>query len=219
MLQMQEANISVAVCGIDNWRWVAYAFVDRDDDDSAIIDINEDCGGFLQDPIGDSDSHRMDASNPIWDPREYFLKIFELRAEHILKEWHWLVRNVEQSLKKYLCWSSSLRTLDGKQDRNTDGRVKDAKEILVWTTQAIELTSQLLDTLSKTIDAWEKFKGVDGDIGYFADALASSSDPQRGISGALRGIQHTFEKLRDLRNTLSDLNKSCRNSAQTVSTI
>jgi len=78
----------------------------------------------------------------------------------------------------------------------------------------MELLSRLLDKLSETIKAWERFNSSNGDIGYFSD---SSISQNRAKSLSLRAIKKTFEMLEDLQEKLLLLEKSCRNSAQTVS--
>lgn len=98
---MHEAQISFVVCGSDNRRWVGYAFVDTDSDGDDLADHNFPHEGFHADPIA-SDG-KLDANLPIWDPREYFLMIFEIRMAQVLKEWEYLVLTVERSIKRYVC--------------------------------------------------------------------------------------------------------------------
>lgn len=104
---IHEAHISFALSGSDHERWTAFAFVDTAFDDEE-LDENLSSGegvGFHQDPIA-SDPW-IQANHPIWDPREYFLAIFELRIAQVAREWQYLVRKVEQSVKEYVCCSAS----------------------------------------------------------------------------------------------------------------
>jgi hypothetical protein len=96
-----EAQISFVICGSDNWRWVAYAFVDTDFNGEDLGDEVFSYEGVHEDPIA-SDA-KLDANLPIGDPREYFLMIFEIRMAQVLKEWELLVRTVERSIKRYVC--------------------------------------------------------------------------------------------------------------------
>jgi hypothetical protein len=79
----------------------------------------------------------------------------------------------------------------------------------------MELLRQLIAVLSETTKAWERFTSVKGDIGYFSN-IQSSLD---NISACqlIRAIQETFEGLEVLGQKLSELEKSCHNSAQAVS--
>ena len=99
---MNEAQISFIICGWANGRWVAYAFVDTDFDGKELAEETFLYEGMHEDPIA-SDGE-LDANHPIWDPREYFLMIFEVRIAQILKEWECLVRTVERSIKNHVCW-------------------------------------------------------------------------------------------------------------------
>ena len=99
---IHEAQISLAICGSDDSRWVAYAFVDTEfagvsrDEYEDNFEINED-------PIAsDSRGREVEADSPIWDPREYFLRIVDIRMKQVLGEWTYLIRVVERSVKGYV---------------------------------------------------------------------------------------------------------------------
>lgn len=95
---MLEAQISFVICGSANMRWAGYAFVDTAFDDE---DLEDDCfvyDGFHEDPIS-----LLDADLPIWDARQYFLRIVKISMFAVLKEWEYLVRNVERAIMQYVC--------------------------------------------------------------------------------------------------------------------
>ena len=94
---MDEAQISVVVCGTHNQRWVAYGLVDADVKN---IDF-EKYGELFKDPISD-----MDASIPIWDAREYYLAVVQTNMNKALKEWQYLVRMVERWIETHVRSSS-----------------------------------------------------------------------------------------------------------------
>lgn len=97
-----EAQISVIVCGPDDWKWVAYAFVDTEFDDGDDLEEEEfPYQGFHRDPIVSNDS--LDANFPIENPRLYFLRMLKTRTEQVLREWQYLVRRVECRIKEYVC--------------------------------------------------------------------------------------------------------------------
>jgi len=77
----------------------------------------------------------------------------------------------------------------------------------------MELLSQLLKHLSRTIKTWDRFSsGSTGDIGYFANNHSSpESDTQSRLS--LQSITETFESLKDLEQELISQKEFCYNSA------
>ena len=97
---IHEAQISFALCGPDDGRWVGYAFVDTEFDGEDLTEDNFSYEGIHEDPIA---LDKMDANLPIWDPREYFLMIVEIRMAQVMKEWEYLVRTVERSITRYVC--------------------------------------------------------------------------------------------------------------------
>lgn len=105
---IHEASISFALCGLDHWRWTAFAFADTAFDDH---DLQEDLlsyNGFQQDPIAQISDPWILANQPIWDPREYFLTVLNVRIAQVGKEWQYLVRKVEQGIKQYVCCSACV---------------------------------------------------------------------------------------------------------------
>jgi hypothetical protein len=96
---IRETQISCVISGSDDWRWVSYAFVDADFD-------GDEFGDLHWDPIA---AGNIDANMPIWKPREYFLKVFEIRIIQVRREWDFLVRKVELSIDRYVsCHTSSF---------------------------------------------------------------------------------------------------------------
>jgi hypothetical protein len=111
-----EAEISCVVAGSDNWRWIAFAFVDTyfdggESDDSVMWYGCEEA--IHLDPIL---AGNLDANMPIWKPREYFMKVFEIRILQVIKEWDFLVLTVKRSIEVYVCCPAlsfvTLRTLE-----------------------------------------------------------------------------------------------------------
>ena len=89
------------------------------------------------------------------------------------------------------------------------------KERFDWTMQTMGLLRQLLDILSETTQAWERFCSSNGDIGYFSDLKSSLND--RFAYEKIGAIKEAFENLTHLRYKLINLEKSCQNQAQSVS--
>lgn len=97
---IHEAQISVVLCGSDDARWVAYAFVDTDFS-GVPTEEYEDNPELNEDLIAsDGKGVGVDASTPIWNAREYFLRIVDLRMRQILEEWRYIVRMVERSVRE-----------------------------------------------------------------------------------------------------------------------
>lgn len=100
---IHETQFSFVICGLDNTRWVAYAFDDSEVDDESgdgLEDNVSSLGGLQEDPTAYNDDEVLDADLPLWDPREYFLRIFKSRTAQVLKEWEDLVLRVERSIKR-----------------------------------------------------------------------------------------------------------------------
>jgi hypothetical protein len=99
-----EVHFSFVICGSDNLRWTAYAFSDEDEEDEEEEEEEEDelgaegipGGGFNRDPISDG----LDADIPIWNVKEYFIKVVKNRMNRVLRRWEYLVRGIETIIKQ-----------------------------------------------------------------------------------------------------------------------
>jgi len=104
-------NISLTISGINDQQWVAYAFNnnafdDNDFDDEDLDDELCSSDGFHEDPIASNGA--VDANLPVWNPRIYFLIIFEIRMHRALNEWTFLVRWIERHIGAQVCWYSFI---------------------------------------------------------------------------------------------------------------
>ena len=92
--------------GSDEWRWVAYCFVDTyfDEGDEARESVesyhNESLlkEGMRVDPLTYGN---VPADDPIRTPREYFLVVFQNRIAQVKREWQRVVQKVQQSFRDY----------------------------------------------------------------------------------------------------------------------
>jgi len=100
---LQEAQISVVIAGVDDRHWVAYGFVDGEIDGSPadLCDADGEDGQNF-DPIA-SDVAEVEASVPIWAPRDYWLRVFEIRLGKVREEWEQLVLGLEEGCTKCVC--------------------------------------------------------------------------------------------------------------------
>ncbi|KAH6714526.1 hypothetical protein BKA61DRAFT_440468, partial [Leptodontidium sp. MPI-SDFR-AT-0119] len=99
---LYEAMTSVGVTGNDHWTWAAYGFVDTYFDSRESVDgyheMKERRGGRA-DPLADG---QINADEPLWDPREYFLKVVEIRTGLALMEWSQIINKMEREVKQYV---------------------------------------------------------------------------------------------------------------------
>jgi hypothetical protein len=93
---IHEGQISCVVAGSDDWRWIGYGFIDTEID-GFLTDLSEVDLSFDVIAAGG-----LEANIPIWRPRDYWLKIFEIRIEQVRKEWEYLVHKVEVGVNKYV---------------------------------------------------------------------------------------------------------------------
>jgi hypothetical protein len=102
---LYEAQISVAVTGIDHWVWAAYCFVDTYFDSEETVDRYHQLNGARGSIKGRADplaAGRLNADEPIWTPREYFFTLFEFRMHQVLREWNYIVGKVEKNFEQYV---------------------------------------------------------------------------------------------------------------------
>lgn len=214
-----EAQFSLVICGWNNRRITAYAFDDIDfDSNSFEEDLGEENLDLHGDPI--ASEAIVDANNPIWDPRLYFLTIFELRIARVQKEWERVVQAVSSSKQpvrsSHHFVKKILILLTFSQDLGVEAhREEDLKETFNRTQRTLQLLRRLLDALSKLTNAWERFNSINGDIGYFAlHSLPSSA--RLPASRSLFEIKQRFEILKGLQRDLTHLRKDNESSAQAV---
>lgn len=105
---MFEAHFSFVICGSHEKRWAAYSFDDTEFDDEDLYDKIFPCEGVHADPIASDDD--TDAERPIWDAREYFLKIVSSRVRRATDSWDELLRPIERSIQEYVSANSLERS-------------------------------------------------------------------------------------------------------------
>jgi hypothetical protein len=96
---LYEAQISVAVTGIDHWVWTAYGFVDT------YYGSKESVDGYdqMEGPMGRPDplaAGQIAADRLVWRPREYFFKVFEIRINEVRRQWHAIIDKVEGDINQ-----------------------------------------------------------------------------------------------------------------------
>jgi hypothetical protein len=98
---LQEAQISCVVTGTDDWRWIGYGFVDAEVD--GLLADSLDADSLELDMRFDQLAAReMEASFPIWRPRDYWIRVFEIRIEQITQEYEYLIHQLELAVNQYV---------------------------------------------------------------------------------------------------------------------
>ncbi|PMD62664.1 uncharacterized protein K444DRAFT_661766 [Hyaloscypha bicolor E] len=91
---LYEAQLSVAVIGLDRWTWIAYAF----DDTYFDYDTLEPFTQFTA-QIRPSLISPRDGDEPVWTPREHFLKTVEIKTKQVVKEWGSIVQKLQEIVR------------------------------------------------------------------------------------------------------------------------
>jgi hypothetical protein len=95
-----EAHISVTVTGLDPFVWTAYGLVDTYFSTEDSVETYHLQNGFGRpDPFG---AGITDADLPIWEPREYFLKIAKIRMWGLVREWRGIIDRMETDIQQYV---------------------------------------------------------------------------------------------------------------------
>lgn len=208
---IDQAQISIVVCGWSNTHWTGYAFANTGsrknlyEESDEEEDDDEDCREdtvFKQDLFAAEDGFdfAMHVQTKKWDARRYWLRIVAIRCRSILQEWQFLVHSLEEGIE-----SSRKRDPCSGSTSGLDLSPDDVHRSLDRTIQTMQVLRKLRDSISTTIRAYERFDQPGGDASYFAD-LTDSFDIQAAI-------KETFERLADLNLNLTSLDDSCQHFA------
>ena len=94
---LQEAQVSFVIAGTDDWRWTAYGFVDTEVD-GHLTEATEEEMGFDQIAGGEEE-----AKYPIWGPRDYFVRVAEVRIKRIKQNYENLMHKLNLAFEQYVC--------------------------------------------------------------------------------------------------------------------
>ncbi len=112
---LYEAEISCSLSGRDHWVWTGYMFVDTyyDNPDNRenvqnYADWDEQSTPYQTDPFtaGGTD---LDQATQI--PRDYWLRVLNVRVRQVLKEWQNAVAHVKQSIEAYVSSNCSFTSM------------------------------------------------------------------------------------------------------------
>jgi hypothetical protein len=99
-----EAHFTLVICGTHEGQWDAYAFDDNEFEGEDLCEKLSVCEVFHPDPIASCllSDNDTDADLPIWNPREYFLKVVANRTAAASEAWDSLIRATERSIRKHV---------------------------------------------------------------------------------------------------------------------
>ncbi len=101
---LHEAQVSCVITGTDHWKWVAYCFADTYFDGQATRDSVESYHGDAMDGMRPDPLvlGRNDANKPITAPRDYFVRVFEVRLTQVRQEWVNIIEKLEPKIIEYV---------------------------------------------------------------------------------------------------------------------
>ncbi|KAK5459601.1 hypothetical protein LTS15_003730 [Exophiala xenobiotica] len=208
---LYEAQISFVLAGVDEWRWVAYCFVDSyfDEDGENAAQYHKDVSdGSHTDPFeyGVADKHTEQASM-------FFLKVFSIRAKQITQEWETVVTNVEESIRQH-ARSHERRPIESPAQLATVGAIAaygdEIRKSLDWVGEASFVLTELSEVLDKSSVAWADFRRFQL---VKLEHLSSAST----IEPLLSTIRTSFHQLELLKKTIESMAKRCKTMKQEVS--
>lgn len=202
-LGLQQAHISVSLCGTENTRWTAYCFEDKFFEEDGAFGDDEQTEVHQSDQIARGE---FGGEDTIWDAREYYLCVFLVRMRQVLKEWVELMRLIESSIMAH-SWGRFFFSAT----RNGIPTTVNDNAASAWIDSAMPLLGKLLGDIAKTNDAWKRFISPNGDLGFFSD---TSSNPK--IKRTLNQLSDTFDHMQDLEKILRRIAEQCETWAQTV---
>lgn len=100
---LYEANISVVISGWDHCRWVSWTFSNTHSDPTCRKDDDELREDYCAtDGNGPNNGKVIEADSPTWDPREYWLRVVNIRMSLICEEWRWLIMNIARHIDAWV---------------------------------------------------------------------------------------------------------------------
>ncbi|KAG4429355.1 hypothetical protein IFR05_015162 [Cadophora sp. M221] len=185
---LYEAVTSVGVTGSDHWTWAVYGFVDTYWDSRESVDGYHEMKGRSRgraDPLANG---QINADEPLWDPRKYFLKVVEIRTGLVLMEWSQIINKMEREVQQ------SRTKLLFELSPNDPKPKQDVTNLIRWNIYMTNILRLLGMKLSDTVAAWDSFR--ENEIYYFNDYLVIP------IETAFGKLKAHLQKLRALEKEL-----------------
>ncbi|KAI1304359.1 hypothetical protein F5Y03DRAFT_358318 [Xylaria venustula] len=205
-----EAQISCLVAGLDDSSYIGYGFVDTYHDgpnsEESVKEYHGKSntpGRYSMDPISGG---VLEADRPLWSPRLYFLRVFELRIEQVKEEWINVVFMLQKKTSTYI--QDYQVSKDVYLSSDVEGRGERLRRFHDWTGSTVRLVMDLIHVLSKTLHACDRFQIRDCE--YFQDDNAFEEDTLLP-SLCLAAVEKHVEEMKDQLRTLQHLEKVCSN--------
>ncbi|KAG5654863.1 hypothetical protein KAF25_010987 [Fusarium avenaceum] len=200
-VHIYEVQVSCLITGIDEDSWVAYQFIDTYYQGNEPLHQQEQINGYKYDPLTDG---LVNANQPIWAPREYFLIVYELRLKQVRHAMHNLMARLLLRLEPYTHHSQDLAILPEEMTAPSINQKRLTQQVL---NEANTFLPRTIHSISKVIEVWDRFSGRD--LMYLSDILESDSKkspipPFKMITmiedhiDALRDLQRRAEEESDL---------------------
>lgn len=193
---IEQAQISVVLCGTTERRYTVYSFEDNDvDEDREMGDDEFSEDGVQVDQVVKGDI--VDANLPLWNPREYFMVVLFERVKQVNLEWANVVQIIESAFNNFCANRGSHPFAGG------------ASIASYWTSEMLRVIGRLLRTIRDTIKLWQTFVSTNGDIAYYSDLVAATDASKTRIERTLHGIHGSFEEMGQFQEKLNDIQAEC----------
>ncbi|WDK10176.1 transcription factor sef1 [Colletotrichum graminicola] len=198
---LYEAQTSLTVSGPNSSIWTACLLTDTyfrdqmDVNDEELLSYHEAAGindGLYYDPLTSGD---IDATVPIWDPREYYCLVLMIRIKRIKEEWFKVNYHLQNRIDAYLQVPGIPRSTDVSSLGSAQGQSRAIDETYHWIKQVTDLLNRFIDTLSQVLESWTWF--ADGGISHFANGASNK------LKLPIQNINTIMET--DLHKVLTDL--------------
>ncbi|KAI1335662.1 hypothetical protein F5Y15DRAFT_243280 [Xylariaceae sp. FL0016] len=211
-----EAQVSCLVSGLDDYSWIAYSFVDtfhnkcqsgetgNEDEDSVLYHHERETTHGLV-PLDPLSGGSLRADRPEWNPRMYFLRVLESRIEQVKHEWINIVSQIQKKTCKYTQDYQVSTNLYHSSD--PDNRGERMKRFHDWTVSTLRLLGEVTHVLSRTIQAWSRFR--DREAQYFLGEQGSTDALLPSL--CLLAIDKHMDEMRDQLQSLRHQEKVCNN--------
>ncbi|KAG4422038.1 hypothetical protein IFR04_004779 [Cadophora malorum] len=184
-----EAMISIGVTGSGYHIWAAYAFVDGYFGSRDSVDSYHQMKGRIRGRAEPLAAGLINADEPLWDPREYFLKVLEIRTKLVSMEWSQILNKMGRDLEQ-------ARTIQYDAMLSEDPKAKKiVTKFMKWSLKMSIILRILEKRLLGTLAAWESFKR--SGIYYFDDESVLL------VGTAFEKLKAHLQRIRDLENELS----------------
>ncbi|PSN65637.1 hypothetical protein BS50DRAFT_636380 [Corynespora cassiicola Philippines] len=215
-----EAHASIVIWGSGPSRWVGWGFIHNefsdppyvdDDDEDEYNEDDEDEEEKLKEDMFYADGNTGEqgtviaANCPIWDPRTYFLCVYESRMRIVMREWERIVENISRDVKEW----GTLQHYNSLFGKSQNIQSIDASKACL---RASRFFGELCKRISKVTREFKRFNEPGGDGVYFSDVSS-----HRALS-AMESIRSSYRILEELQQELLTSEKEMEDYARELGT-